>query len=180
MRKYLFVLLLLTQLPARASQIVVGIWSKSLLAWDIWERDKQLTHHLLLRSAASQPVTVEIRLRRYRDVHDQLVLVPTGKVLYRGKLRPGQLTPLKYPKSGSENGYMEFFENGKRVGLLEINARKPAASLVHAGLRYYTNTSADAGPLGYWLGFESLYAGPSRLVLFRPKGYDEEYQLVKT
>ncbi|TGE22362.1 hypothetical protein E5K00_19155 [Hymenobacter aquaticus] len=171
-------LLLLLQLPTRASQVVVGIVSKNLLVWDVWEKDPQnLTHRLLLHSSAAQDVRVEIRLRQYREMNR--VPAPRGKVVFRGKLPPGQLTQLRYPHSPTGHDFLEVFENGRSVGLLEINSRRPEAALVQNGLRFYTNTGANGGPLDYWLGFESLYAGPSRLVFHRFQGYPEEYQLVQ-
>ncbi|MCB2378242.1 hypothetical protein LGH70_11645 [Hymenobacter sp. BT635] len=182
MRTALFLLFLFLHLPARASQIVVGIRSKNFLAWDVWEQQTpRLTHRLLLYNQSTQEVELEIRLLRFRAVNTQFETVSTGKVLLRVKLRPGQLQQLKYPKQGSPHDFMEFFENGQPVGLQELNSRQPGPEVLHPGFRFYTATSANSGQLGYWLALESLYQqpGPARLALTIPKGYDEEYQLLK-
>ncbi|UOQ72008.1 hypothetical protein [Hymenobacter cellulosilyticus] len=182
MRIYLVVLLFLFQLPARASQIVVGIWSKNFLAWDVWEQQMpKLTHRLLLYNQVAREVALEIRLLRFKEKNTQFITVPTHKVLLRVKLQPGQLAQFKYPKQGTGHDYMEFFENGQRVGIQEINAAQPPATVLRPDFRYYTANSANFGQLGYWLALESLYQqpGPARLALTIPKGYDEAYQLVK-
>ncbi|TGE23041.1 hypothetical protein [Hymenobacter metallicola] len=171
-------MLLLLHLPARASQVVVGLVSKNLLVWDVWEKDQQkLTHRLLLHSSAAQAVPVELRLRQYQQLNR--VPAPRGKVVFRGQLHPGRLTQLPYPKAPTGHDFLEVFENGRSVGLLELNSRRPAAALVQNDLRFYTNSGANGGPLDYWLGFESLYAGPSRLVFHRFQGHAEEYELVQ-
>ncbi|UOQ52760.1 hypothetical protein [Hymenobacter cellulosivorans] len=173
---------MLLQLPTRASQIVVGIWSKNFLVWDVWEQQTpKLTHRLLLYNQAAREVALEIRLLRFREVNYQFVTVPTHKVLLQVRLQPGQLAQFKYPKQGTGHDYMEFFENGQRVGIQEINAAQPAATFLRPDFRYYTATSANSGQLGYWLALESLYQqpGPAHLALTIRKGYDEEYQLVK-
>ncbi|PJJ48004.1 hypothetical protein [Hymenobacter chitinivorans] len=182
MRHFLLVILLVLQLPARASQIAVGIWSKNFLAWDVWEQQpSRLMHQMLLYNKASHEVALEVRLLRFREVNTQFETVPTSKVLFRVKLQPGQLQQLKYPKQGTGHDYMEFFENGQRVGVQELNGTPPPAAAVQPDFRFYSASSANSGQLGYWLALESLYQQPgaARLALFIPKGYDEEYQLVR-
>lgn len=178
MPRLLLFFLVFLQLPAQASQIAVGLWSKNLLAWDVWEKDQQLTHRLLLHNQGARPIEVEIRLLRFKTVNNQFVTVPTHKVLHKVQLAPRQLLQLRYPKPGG-NDYMEFFENGRRIGLLEINGTPPSAPALQAGFRFYSGTSANSGQLGYWLGFDALYGGPSRLGFYAPKRYPEQYQLVK-
>ena len=89
MRTYFLLLFLLWQLPAQASQIVVGIWSKNLVTWNVWAKTgNQLKHQMLLYNTAPQDMQLEVRLLRFKEENYQFETASTNKVLYRVRLRP--------------------------------------------------------------------------------------------
>jgi hypothetical protein len=190
MKRILFILLMLGQLPALASQIVVGLRSDNLLSWGVWEREgTRLKHYLLLYNKGSQPLTVTIREQRFRPAGSNFADVGTHKLLHRTQLKAQQLVRLRYPASRGKLDFMEYFENGASIGLLPINARRPdAVALGGVAYRFYTSEGANSDGMSYWLAFNSLYSPPTHLQLTaeptepRAAGLrrgEEEYGLVK-
>ena len=181
MRIVFILLVLLAQLPARASQIVVGIRSKSLLVWDVWEQKKQLEHRLLLHNQGAVEIELVVRRQRFAEIGTQFQKSPAAKVLYRVRVRPHELVQLSYPRQRSGREFMEFTENGRNVGLLELDDAAPSPAARVGQHRFYASKGSNSGHLGFWLGFETLHAGaaPALMTFYLPKVYDEQYQLVK-
>lgn len=167
MKKYLLALLLLGQLPALASQIVVGLRSDNLISWGVWEREgATLQHYLLLYNKSAQPLDVIIREKRFQAAGTSFTTGPTQRRLARQKLAPQQWVRLRYPESRAGLAFLEYFEHNVSVGLLPLNAHRPdAAALAGAAYRFYTNEGANSGELRYWLAFNALDAPPAQLRL---------------
>ncbi|RZK15576.1 MAG: hypothetical protein EOO56_22545 [Hymenobacter sp.] len=187
MRKALLLVFLLGQLPALATQIVVGLRSDNIISWGVWEREgTSLKHYLLLYNNSSQPLSLVIR-----EWDSQAVSPVPGKSkkLYQSQLLAKQLVRLRYPKTRAKVGYLEYFENAVSVGVLPSNLSRPdAAALSGETYRYYTNEGSNSHSLTYWLAFNSLVTPPAQLRLtaatafptFTPHRRGEEaYCLVK-
>lgn len=168
MRKVLLLLFLLGQLPALASQIVVGLRSDKLISWGVWEREgTTLEHYLLLYNKSSQPLNLVIREWNSEAASPARCAVSKLKSLYRSKLPTKQLVRLRYPKLRA-NGFMEYLEDNASVGVLPSNTDRPDAAVLRGeAYRYYTNEGANSGGLRYcyWLAFNALDAPPAQVRL---------------
>lgn len=193
MRKVLLLLFLLGQLPALASQVVVGLHSDKLISWGVWEREgTTLTHYLLLYNKSSQPLHLVIREWNSEAASSAHRAAGKLKILHRSKLPAQQVVRLPYPKTRAKAGFMEYFEDNASVGVLPSNTDRPdAAALRGETYRYYTNEGANSGGLHccYWLAFNALDAPPAQVRLVatpaafawsgpRRRG-EESYSLVK-
>lgn len=167
MKKYLFALLLLGQLPALASQIVLGLRSDNLISWDVWAREgTTLRHYLLLYNKSAQPLNVTIREQRFPAAGPAAATGSSPRRLARQELAPRQWLRLRYPKSRAGLAYLEYFEQNVSIGLLPLNAHRPdAATLAGPPYHYYTNSAANASELRYWLAFNALDTPPAQLRL---------------
>jgi len=189
MKKLFFALLLsgLSCLPARASQIVVGLRSDNLVSWSIWKRQGAgLKHYLLLYNKGSQAVEVALQLRRFASGGSRFTDVSPHTALAHRRLAAGQLVWLPYPKKLGGRDYAEYFENGASIGLLPGNAGWPPKAVVNEQFQFYANQGADARWLGYWLALDSIHALPRRLAFTAEHRFPapdemlkEEYHLLK-
>jgi hypothetical protein len=61
MKKYIFILIVISQIPCFASQIIVGLRSNKLIVKNIWERNNgELKHFLYIYNKTQKEITLEI------------------------------------------------------------------------------------------------------------------------
>ncbi|WP_426059516.1 hypothetical protein [Hymenobacter sp. B1770] len=183
MKILLLLLLLLLQLPANASQIVVGLRSDNLISWSVWEREgSSLKHYLLLYNKTPQELDIRALLKRFKSVSTNFEVVPTSRTLFHVPLAAHTLVRLRYPKHDTGLDFMEYFENGAGIGLLPFNnARPDAVALYGLQNRFYSNEGMNNGLAGYWLGLETIYSTPTQVqALIEPTNCSfGGYQLLK-
>ena len=165
MPKLTFLLLLvLLQLPVRASQIVVGLRSNNLVTWSLWKRQGLgLKHYLLLYNKGPQAIDIALKLRRFASDGSHFTDVSPHTALGHRRLAAGQLVWLPYPKKLEGRDLAEYFENGASIGLLPGSVGWPPKTVISKQFRFYANQGADARWLGYWLALDSIQALPRRL-----------------
>ena len=187
MKKYLLLLLLLLPFSGRASQIVVGLRSDNIISWSVWERQgNSLKHYLLLYNRGAAGLAITVRLRRFSSDGSRFTEIATNKTLHRAYLAPHQLVRLKYPAKASAQGYAEYFENGKSVGLLPISVERPPADVLNSARPFFSNQGANSSGGSFWMVFESIYSPPRQIDFTAAHGFSapsdllkEEYLLVK-
>lgn len=167
----LLVFLLFAGIKSYASQLVIGLSSKSLIAWNIWEyKHGELKQHLLLFNQGEKEINVEIKEKRFSDNGNTFSEITTDSTFYKLDLAPGKLMKLAYPQVKGSMVYMEFLENQEDIGLMEINLAHPPAAFVQKKFGYYSNESINSGELGYWVKLSSIY-DPKAKISF---GLDEQ------
>lgn len=182
MKKYLIVLFCIIQIQSYASQIAVGIFSKNVIAWNIWEYNKgKLKHYLYLFNQSNEKIKVEVKLKKFKsDGGTGFEEVKTNKVFFKVKLTSNQILKLSYPEKSDRLDFMEFFENDKRIGLLNFNSDKPNQSFINDKYKFYSNSSFNNGSGIFWIRFESVFSPITEVGIIaklNPKDYD--YYLIK-
>ncbi len=182
MKKILIVLLFLFSLKAHASQLLIGLFSENIVAWNIWEyKDGVLQHHLLLFNKGKSARELQIKQKSFKAKDTSFEVVPTDVTFHQLSLDPGQLVKVAYPQRTDEARFMEFFENRESIGMLEIREEEPAKAFVDKKYGFYSNEGINSGPLGYWVKLKSIH-DPKTEVVF---GFDlklskkEHSQLIK-
>jgi len=103
------------------------------------------------------------------------------KTFYKVNLTANQLLKLAYPEIPKDKDLMNFFEDGKDIGLLNFNSDKPDKSFINDKYKFYSNSSMNAGPNFFWMRFESIYNTNSEIgitVKMRNEN-DYDYYLLK-
>lgn len=155
---FLITLLFLTGLESYASQLVVGLTSENLVAWNIWEyKQGELKQYLLLCNQGEQKINMEIKEKRFSDNGISFRDISTDTTYFKLDLAPGKLVKLAYPQVKGKLVFMEFLENQKDIGIMEINLTRPPTAFVQKKFGYYSNEGINSGLLGYWVKLSSIY-----------------------
>ncbi len=158
MKKYVILLLIAFQLSAYAEQIPLGINTNKLFAWSIWENTNGvLKHYLYLNNSTQKEIKLVIRLKKYKNAGNEFEEVKTDKEIYKVFLPLNRLTKIDYPTNSDKLSFMEFFADGKSVGLLNFNMEEPQRSFVDNKYKFYTNAGTGKEKIGMWMRFVNLY-----------------------
>lgn len=180
MKKILLISILFYGLNSYSSQIVIGLVTDDIIAWNIWEcYEGELKHFLILYNKDFKRKNIEIKLKRFKEVGTNFEVVKTNKTFYQISLKPDQLLKLEYPKKVERLDFMDFFDSHKSIGLMQINSDRPKESFVQKKYGYYSNESINSGYLGYWVRIESIFNPESEIGFesnLRRKG---DVQLIK-
>ena len=180
MKKILLIFILLYGLNSYSSQIAIGLVTNDLIVWNIWEyNDGELKQYLILYNKDFKRKDIKIKLKRLKEVGTNFEVVKTNKIFHHISLKPVQLLKLEYPKKTERLDFMDFFDNHKSIGLMQINSDRPKKSFVQKKYSYYSNESINSGYLGYWVRIESIFNHESEIGFeskLRRKG---DVQLIK-
>jgi hypothetical protein len=158
MKKYIFLLLIVFQLKSYAGQIAVGLTSNNVFTWSIWENDKgQLKHYLYLNNKTQKEVKIQIRLKKYKNAGSGFEEIKTDKEIHKVFLASNRVTKIDYPVNIDKLSFMEFFEDGKSIGLLSFNMEEPQRSFVDNKYKFYTNAGITGAKIGAWMRIINIY-----------------------
>lgn len=159
MKKYIILLLISFQLKSFAGQIEVGLTSNNVFTWSIWENDKgQLKHFLYLNNKTQKEVKIQIKLKKFKNAAGGgFEEVKTDKEIHKVFLPSNRVTKIDYPLNSDKMSYMEFFEDGKSIGILSFNMEEPQRSFVDNKYRYYTNAGISGSKTGAWMRIVNVY-----------------------
>jgi hypothetical protein len=158
MKKYVILFLIIFQLKSFAGQIALGLTSNNVFTWSIWENDKgQLKHFLYLNNTAQKEVKIQIKLKKYKNAGNDFEEVKTDKEIYKVFLPPNRVTKIDYPINIDKMCFMDFFEDGKSIGLLSFNMEEPQRSFVDNRYKYYTNAGTSGAKIGAWMRIVNIY-----------------------
>lgn len=171
MKKILpLLLLLLVSLKSYSSQLAIGLISENLVAWNVWEyKHGELKQHLLLFNQSKKEIAVTIKEKRYYDNGITFKDISTDTTFHELALAAGKLVKVPYPQSTGKMVFMEFLEDGEKIGLLEINPAHPPKAFVQKKYGYYSSEGINSGLLGFWVKLTSIY-DPNATISF---GYDQ-------
>ncbi|MBL7892176.1 MAG: hypothetical protein JNL63_06070 [Bacteroidia bacterium] len=74
---------------------------------------------------------------------------------------------------------MEYFENGRSIGILPFNSNKPDKSLIKKKYKFYSNSSINQGPGMLWIRFESIYNTKTQIGISANLQNTKKYFLIK-
>lgn len=158
MKKYIILSLIIFQLQSYASQIALGLTSNNVFTWSIWENDKgQLKHFLYLNNKAQKEVKIQIKLKKYKNAGTGFEEIKADKEIHKVFLPPNRVTKIDYPVNIDKLCFMEFFEDGKSIGLLSFNMEEPQRSFVDNKYRFYTNAGISGAKVGAWMRIVNVY-----------------------
>lgn len=157
MKNYILLFLISVTVKTFAGQIPVGITSDNIFTWGVWENDKGvLKHYLYVYNKTKKEVKLQIKLKKYKPSGNDFEEVKMDKEIYKTVLAPTRVTKLDYPASSDRMSYMNFFEDGKSVGVIPFNMEEPLRSFVDNKYKYYSNDMINKVKAGLWMRFVSI------------------------
>jgi hypothetical protein len=159
MKKYIILLLIMFQLKSFAGQIELGLTSANVFTWSIWENDKgQLKHFLYLNNKTQKEIKIQIKLKKFKNAAGGgFEEVKADKEIHKVFLPSNRVTKIDYPLNADKMSYMEFFEDGKPIGILSFNMEEPQRSFVDNKYKYYTNAGITGAKTGAWMRIVNVY-----------------------
>lgn len=180
MKRILLIVILLISLKSYSSQITIGLNTKNIVAWNIWEyQDGELKQYLFLYNKDIEGMNIEIKLKRFEVVDYNFKLIKTDLTFHKIVLKPDELIKLAYPQKTTDLDFMEFFENQKSVGLMAINSVQPKKSFVRKKYRYYSNEYVNSGRLMFWIRLESIFDQNTKISFEAILRRKDDFQLIK-
>ena len=156
MKKYIFILIIISQIPCFASQIVVGLSSKNIIVKNIWERNSgELKHFLYVYNKTQKEINLEIKLNSFESNGTNFHLADSHTI-YTNQIAPNLITKFEYPQSSTNLDFMCFIEDGIDIGLLNFNAKEPEKSFVNDQYNFYSNEIDRSVEISLWLRYKSL------------------------
>lgn len=157
MKKYILLLLVAFTIRSFGGQIPVGLTSDNIFAWGVWENDKGvLKHYLYVYNKTKKEIKLQIKQKKFKPSGNDFEEVKIDKEVYKTVLAPTRVTKLDYPASSDRMTYMNFFEDGKPVGVLAYNMEEPLRSFVDNKYKFYTNDGINQAKAGLWMRFVSI------------------------
>ncbi len=153
--KNCFLILFLAFTIQLSAEIPVGLTSNNIFTWSVWENDKGvLKHYLYIYNKTKKEIKLQIKLKKFKPNGEEMNV---DKEIYKTFLAPTRITKLDYPTTTDKLSYMNFFEDGKTVGVIAFNMEEPQRSFVDNKFRFYTNAGVNASKGSVWMRIESIY-----------------------
>lgn len=157
MKKCLLLLLVVLTVRVFGGQIPVGLNSDNIHAWGVWENEKGvLKHYLYVYNKTKKEIKLQIKLKKYKPAGNDFEEVKMDKEIYKTALAPARVTKLDYPANSDRMCYMNFFEDGKSIGVIPFNMEEPLRSFVDNKYKYYSNDVINKLKAGLWMRFVSI------------------------